>query len=122
MKKLKLKKEQEFITSDELKIAYNRLDHDGYRWWPKWFPCNGPKGNQDVIHEMEELSNYLTQVSMPNGLPDMRAIIDAFNLKDLGQREYNLFYEGEYINAWIRLIDRKRDYNMYIHCYEKKEG
>ena len=34
--------------------------------------------------------------------------------------EFSFYYVGERCNFWIRLITRRRDYNMYLNAYIKE--
>lgn len=115
-------KDLSFTVDKKLKIAHNRLDHDGYRWWNKWFPAKGTS-DKNVIKEMEDISDYMTN-KLKKGISSIYELIGEMDLipLDSNQKEYNVFYEGEFIDCWIRLITRRGDYNMYIHCYEKKEN
>lgn len=96
-------------------VGYVRMDHDGYRWWTKWFP----------VHE-EMVSKHTAEIN---------AVVDAFTksfkdraamgkwcrsvgLLDIGDWEYNAYYVGKDGFYWIRMIDRRGDYNCYIHCYD----
>ena len=36
--------------------------------------------------------------------------------------EFSFYYVGERCNFWIRLITRRRDYNMYLNAYTKEEN
>lgn len=36
-----------------------------------------------------------------------------------GTTEFNLYSETEHLYIWIRLITRFRDYNVYVHYYDK---
>lgn len=119
IKLLKRPTDISFADNKELKIAHNRLDHDGYRWWNKWFRAKGTE-DQNVIKEMEEISDYMTG-KLKRGISDIYELVYDMVLIpiDDARTEYNVFYEGQYINCWIRLITRRGDYNMYINCYEK---
>lgn len=119
IKLLKQPTDMSFTENQNLKIAHNRLDHDGYRWWNKWFPAKGTS-DKNVIEEMEAISDYMTN-KLKKGITSIYELIYDMVLipLDSNQTEYNVFYEGEYINCWIRLITRRGDYNMYIHCYER---
>ena len=33
--------------------------------------------------------------------------------------EFNLYSETDHLYIWIRLITRFRDYNVYVHYYDK---
>lgn len=119
IKLLKQPTDMSFTENQNLKIAHNRLDHDGYKWWNTWFRAKGTS-DKNVIEEMEAISDYMTN-KLKKGITSIYELVYDMVLipLDSNQTEYNVFYEGEYINCWIRLITRRGDYNMYIHCYEK---
>jgi len=107
----------DFQCFADKEIAYNRLDHDGYRWYNTWFPKLGTNGNKNMSEEMEQFSNYMTQTMLNRGRSDIKELCEFFDIVSIGDGEYNLYCEGSHCNYWIRLIDRPKDYNMYIHCY-----
>ena len=38
-----------------------------------------------------------------------------------GGDEFGAYYSGEYGNYYFRMITRRGDYNLYMHCYAKEE-
>ena len=110
-----------FKVDPEKKIAYNRLYHDGYRWYNTWFPKNGTDNNK-IISEMEKISDYMTESALKNGIKDIYKLAEECNAQSLFYDEYDLFYKGKYTNVWIRMINRRGNYNMYIHFYEKENA
>lgn len=108
-----------FKVDPEKEIAYNRLDHNGYRWYNTWFPKNGTDNNK-IISEMEKVSDYMTESALKNGIKDIYKLAEKCNAQNLSYDEYNLFYKGKHTDVWIRMIPRRGDYNLYIHFYEKE--
>lgn len=110
---------ENFVCDDKKRIAHNRLDHDGYRWWNTWFPGIGPNGNEEMKKEMEEVSNFMVSL-FPKGIPDMERMVQEGKCERLSDDEHNLYIVGEYTDIWIRLILRRGDYNMYIKFFQKQ--
>ena len=111
---------ENFSIDENLRIAHNRFDHDGYRWWNTWWPGIGTGGNEDIETELNEISDFMRDL-FPKGLPDMQKFIWNSESEKISNDEYNLYIDGKYTNAWIRLILRKGDYNMYIKFFKKLE-
>lgn len=119
--KFNLTKESKFKVNQERKLAHNRLYHDGYYWCNAWFVQNGTNGSKELEKEMTDISNYMTDIVLPNGILDIWEIVDELELESVGYDEYNVFCSTDLANYWIRLIARRGDYNMYINVYEKDQ-
>lgn len=113
--------EAQFPMDDNRLIAYNRADHDGYRWWNNWFPGNGTNGDQEMTDEMEAFCDYLLDEMLGKGRSDIPKVGELLGIAPSEDREYNLFCEGIYCNYFIRLIDRKKDYHVYIKVFAPEE-
>ena len=118
MKRFKLTKEQPFNTEGHQRICYNRLFHDGYSWGNRWFDCCEKVVDPKMIKDMNDMSDFM-RTRLKKGLPDLRKIVARYQLESIGDEEYNLFSETPRLYIWIRLINRRGDYNMYIYFYSK---
>lgn len=96
-------------------VAYSRSDHDGYRWWTKWFLC-GPKLNNELFAEIDGFMDVLLDITEFSSLTDMKRYV-AENTNDL--TEFNLYSETLNFYIWIQVITRPKDYNLYVHYYRK---
>lgn len=119
--KFLLTTEAEFSMEPEHQIAYNRADHDGYHWWNKWFPKKGTGENLNMIVEMEQFSNYILEEQLSKGISDIPKLGNYYGAVPSEDQEYRLYCEGDYCNYVVRLINRKKDYNVYIDVYEIEE-
>ena len=98
-------------------LGYFRCDNDGYWWHNTVWPLH-----QDI--------------STPELTDEFNAVLDAFrrSFKDLSAMrkwcyasaartgdydEFNAYYEGEHGFYWFRMITRRGDYNLYLHCFSK---
>lgn len=105
----------------EHEVAYNRLDHNKFSWFNTWFPINGTGGNKKISEEMEQISEFFTEEFLKNGLCDINRLFQTGILEKTNDpTEGNLYCVGDYCFYWIRLINRAKDYNLYIHCYNQK--
>lgn len=103
--------------------GYVRMDHDGYRWWLTSWPVH-----KDLYGDLLGKESLVSEFD---------AVIEAFkrSFKDRpamgkwcrenltllsGGDEFNAYYEGKYGFYWFRMIDRRGDYNLYLHCYAKE--
>ena len=101
-------------------IAYNRADHDGYRWWNKWFPQRGTDGNQYMVQEMNKFSAYIFGgTAWPGHFRHSRNLERIMEQSHLKTRN-TLYCEGTYCNFHVKLINRKRSYNVYIYVYRNR--
>lgn len=113
--------EADFPMMADYLIAYNRADHDGYRWWNQWFPQKGTDGNQDVIQEMEKFSTFILEELLGKGVSDIPKLGAYYGVEPSKDQEYHLYCEGTYCNYHVKLINRKKDYNVYINVYKTEE-
>ena len=119
MRRFTLVREQNFDTDEHRKICHNRLYHDGYGWNNRWFEGGEPVTDPKTIGDMDAMRDFM-RAKLKNGLPDIRKIVARYQLQSVGDGEYNLFSETPRLYIWIRLINRRGDYNMYLHFYEKE--
>lgn len=96
-------------------IGFCRADHDGYRWWSKWFKVNG---KADIPSEIDAIFDEI-QDNIKN-----LYILSEFSrvhCTHLSNDESSGFLKGEQYDYWFHFILRKGDYNMYMHVLEKEE-
>lgn len=108
---------------DERLIGYFRADHDGYRWFYTWFDRENVKANVDETKkELEYVGTQLVYHGFLNGISSLREFVYKMKAVAVSSQgdEYNFYYSGWYCDYWVRFILRRRDYNMYIKCYQKE--
>ena len=98
------------------KIGHIRADYDGWRWYNTVWPCHRALATPEVCTEIDRVYDALIA---PGALKDLAALrkfcadhMDACISKEY-EDEFSFYYVGERCNFWIRLITRRRDYNMY---------
>lgn len=103
----------------ESELGYFRCDYDGYRWWNTVWPLNDLVQSPELIEEFDHFKEQLL-----SSFPDLcamtsfcRSYADPVNNSDT---EFNMYASLDHGFYWIRMITRKGDYNMYIHCISKK--
>ena len=110
--------EPEFSIEPEHLIAYNRANHDGYRWWSTWFPQQEIDDTPNLIAEMDESRDYLFEELLGKGISDIPKAGAYYGAEPSKDQEYHIYGEGNYCGYDVRLINRKKDYNVYIYVYE----
>ena len=96
-------------------IGYCRADHDGYRWWSKWFKVNGNADDPSEIDTIfDEIQDNIKNLHILHEFAKVHCA-------DISNDESNGFLEGEQYDYWFRFIFRKGDYNMYMHVLKKGE-
>ena len=105
------------------KIGHFRADYDGWRWYNTVWPCHKALATPEVCAEIDRVYDELIA---PGALKDLAALrkfcadhMDACISKEY-EDEFSFYYVGERCNFWIRLITRRRDYNMYLNAYIKE--
>ncbi len=114
--------EDGFTEVPRRKIGHIRADYDGYRWWNTVWPCHPALATTEIKTEIDRTYEALTA---PDALKDLHTLTrfceahpEACVDREFRQ-EYNFFLKGESCDFWIRLITRKRDYNMYLNAFTK---
>lgn len=100
-------------------LAYFRCDHDGYRWWTSCWPVNKELAYPDLITEFDSVHEAFIEE-----FPDLKTLraycFDNAQFLSQDNTECNLYLEGEHGLYWFRIILRKGDYNLYLHCFSKR--
>ena len=114
--------EDGFTEVPRRKIGHLRADHDGRRWWNTAWPCHPALATTEIKTEIDRTYEALTA---PDALKDLHTLTrfceahpEACVDREFRQ-EYNFFLKGESCDFWIRLITRKRDYNMSLNAFTK---
>lgn len=99
-------------------MGYFRADFDGHKWWNTVWPVHEDMQQPELIAEFDSIFNAFVD-TFPT-LADLEKYCQEHLTPTSDPTEYNAFLDldgpGVY---WLRLITRKRDYNLYLHCYNK---
>lgn len=99
-------------------IAYSRSDYDGSRWWTTWFDCQEQKPEWEITQEIDGFYNAFFDLPEMTSLDTMRKFC-VFAEPTSCPTEFNFYAETNRLYIWIRLITRSKDYNVYVHYYQK---
>ena len=99
-------------------IAYSRSDYDGHRWWTTWHDGPGKKAVPELVKEIDDFQNALFKLPAFKTLNTMRRFC-RYAQATSEATEFNLYSETDHLYIWIRMITRFRDYNVYVHYYDK---
>ncbi len=99
-------------------VVYSRSDYDGYRWWTTWHDGPGKTTSPELAKEIDEFQNALFKLPAFKTLDTMRRFC-RYTQATSEATEFNLYSETDHLYIWIRLITRSRDYNVYVHYYDK---
>jgi hypothetical protein len=102
------------------KIGHIRGDHDGSRWWTTYIPCHDELKTEDSKIEMNLVCSDIIKNLYPDGVDSiLEKSIDFSTESKLSDSEFNFYIDGTVCDYWIRLIARRKDYNLYLHCFTK---
>ena len=99
-------------------IAYSRSDYDGHRWWTTWHDGPGKKAVPELVKEIDDFQNALFKLPAFKTLNTMRRFC-RYAQATSEATEFNLYSETDHLYIWIRMITRFRDYNVYVHYYDR---
>lgn len=100
-------------------VVYSRSDYNGYRWYTNWFHPHKERLTQPLIEEIDQFMNALFEMTEFQTLDSMKKMCYSSAEKTGSDTEFNLYTETEHFYVWLRLITRFRDYNLYVHFYQK---
>lgn len=100
-------------------LVYSRSDYNGYKWWTTWFPCQKEPLAPQLIEEIDQFHMALFQRPEFKTLSAMKQLCLSCAEPTSDRSEFNLYSQTAHLNIWLRLITRNRDYNLYIHFYQK---
>ena len=121
---LKDRKGFEECDNNEKLILFSRNDHDKMHWWTKWF--DGKAKNAFSKEELAKVGEEATELTfdflakIPDGVPDIRRMLEEGACDRISKDEGNLFCHGQYANYWLRVIARQGDYNVYVKAFVKR--
>ena len=98
-------------------LGYFRCDHDGYAWHNTVWPLHQTILTDELAAEFDAVLSAFRR-----SFKDIRTM-SAWCGRNAGRTgsydEYNAYYEGDFGFYWFRMITRRGDYNLYLHCYSK---
>lgn len=100
-------------------VAYSRSDYDGRRWWTTWFKCSGDGVGKALAEEIDAFQSAVLELPEFQNLRGMQRMCRLYAESTSEPTEFNLYSQTEHFYLWLRLITRERDYNLYVHYYEK---
>ena len=117
-----VKAEGSVISYPRSKIGHIRADHDGWRWWNTVWTCHDELATPEMKREIDATYEALTARDAFCDLPTLTRFCELHPDACVGdsRTEYNFYLVGRLCNYLIRLITRKRDYNMYLNTYSKE--
>ena len=98
-------------------LGYFRCDYDGYRWWNTVWPINRSLGTPELITEFDSVYDAFLKAFPTREA--MRKYCLAHAEPTSEGTEFNAYLTMEYGFYWLRMITRKGDYNLYLHCISK---
>lgn len=104
----------------ETEVCYSRSDYDGHQWWTTWNRCQKEPTAPHLIKEIDEFQSSLMRMDEFRTLNTMRRLCRLAEPTKQPD-EYNLYSGTEHFHIWLRLITRVKDYNLYVHFYQKNE-
>ena len=99
-------------------LGYIRADHDGHRWWNTVWPVhNDELFTPELAKEFDGVYDAFIE-AFPNLAALQRFCGDKAEAT-ADSTEFNVYLEEPLGFYWFRLITRKGDYNLYLHCISK---
>lgn len=98
-------------------LGYFRCDYDGYQWHNTAWPVHSNLFTQELASELDAVYDAFCRSFKT--LTAMSKWCHLFGGKTGAYDEFNAYYEGELGFYWFRMITRRGDYNLYLHCYSK---
>ena len=106
--------------SPRTELAYSRSDYDGRKWWTTWFTVHEGLKTPERVAEIDQFMDALFALPEMASLNTLRQMCRVYAEPTADPTECNLYCDTERFHVWLRLIIRKRDYNLYVHFYVKE--
>ena len=103
----------------ESKLVHSRSDYDGRKWWTTWHPCHSGRLPGEIVREIDEFQDSLMALSEFKDLSALQELCRRYASPTSDPTEFNLYAQTIYLNIWVRLITRFKDYNLYVNFYKK---
>lgn len=98
-------------------LGYFRCDNDGYWWHNTVWQVHWNLFTQELAAEFDGVLDAFRRSF--KDLAAMRQWCYANAGRCGCSDEFNAYYEGDHGFYWFRMITRRGDYNLYLHCYSK---
>ncbi|MBR3741095.1 MAG: hypothetical protein IKN04_11690 [Clostridia bacterium] len=99
-------------------LGYFRCDNDGYRWYNTVWPVHNNLYTAELGAEFDAVLDAFRRAF--KDIPAMRKWCSANAEKTDDPTEYNAYFIGDKGFYWFRMITRRGDYNLYLHCFSKR--
>lgn len=100
-------------------VGYSRSDFNGFRWFTTWVTDRDMLPSKDLALEIDLFQDKLMARPEFKTLRSMTRMCKLYAQRTSEPTEFNLYSETENFYIWLRLITRERDYNLYVHYYQK---
>ena len=98
-------------------VGYLRCDHDGYVWRSTAWPVHNDLLTPDLLVEFNAVMDAFRRAFKDRHAMSRWCSTHAGKTGD--DSEYNAYYIGDNGFYWFRMITRRGDYNLYLHCFSK---
>jgi hypothetical protein len=102
----------------EREVGYVRSYHDGYCWASTYFEVNPNFDRRDLLDEFGQVF-----VAFKRSFKDLNAMSKwcrEFAQPTSDPTEFNAWFGGREGIYYLRMITRRGDYNLYLHCLDRK--
>jgi len=100
-------------------VAYSRSDYDGRKWWTTWHKMQEAPAPTVKAQEIDYITDSLFELPEFLNLRALRRTCALYAEPTGEPTEFNLYGESPSFYLWLRLITREKDYNLYVHFYDK---
>ena len=102
------------------KVLHSRSDYDGHKWWLTWHPCHEEPLGDELCGEINDFSDSLMELPEFLNLETLQAFCKQYARATSEPTEFNMYSETAHFYIWLRMITRRRDYNLYVSFYLKE--
>jgi len=100
-------------------VVYSRSDYDGRKWWTTWHKMQEAPAPTVKAQEIDYITDSLFELPEFLNLRALRRTCALYAEPTGEPTEFNLYGESPSFYLWLRLITREKDYNLYVHFYDK---
>lgn len=105
------------MIDESREMGYFRAYFDGYRWNNTVWPVNNDNFTMELAAEFDEVLDAFRRAFKDIRTMRKWCVENAQQAEDYDT--FYAYYEGKLGTYWFRMITRRGDYNLYLHCYNK---
>ena len=100
-------------------IVYTRSYIKKVQWYTGWFPCAPTPDDPALVKEIDAVMDGLLAMPELHNIYTLGRLAREYAEPTEDPLKFNLYGQSEHFNLLLCLIHREKDYNLYVHFYQR---